>query len=1159
VAVNPLTNKIYVANDGDSSVTVIDGATNATTRITVAVGSNPRAIAVNPVTNKIYVACYKWYSTDGSVTVIDGATNMSTSTVDAWYHPDALAVNTVTNRIYVASLDGSYVTVIDGATNGTATVATGTKPWAVAVNPVTNKIYVANYNSNNVTVIDGATNTTTTVGTGTGPYAVAVNPVSNKIYVANYNSVSNIVTVIDGATNTTTAVTVGQKPCALAVNPVTKTIYVANSGDSSVTVIMEVMGFYTTDTVAVGKNPRSIAVNTLTNKIYVANSHGKNVTVIDGATNATATVAVDSIPIAVAVNPVTNRIYVANDSGNNVTVIDGAAAYDTTIVAAGAFPVVAPVALAVNPVTNKIYVASSGGSNKVSIIEGAYNSVTGAYGVGAIPEALAVNPVTNKIYVANSNSASVTMILGTPDTGRDHKDTAIVAVGFNPNAIAINPATDKIYVANYGSDYITRIDGLTNTTTTMAVGSFPIAIAVVPGMNLVYVVNSGSNSITAFDETYGTKNTVATGSEPCAVAVNPVTGMAYVANYSSANVTVTGGASSTTVAVGTNPQALAVNPVTNKIYVANYGSANVTVINGATNGTTTIAAGLQPWAVTVDPIRNKIFVANYGSNNVTVIDGATNTTTAVATGNHPQAVAVNPVTGRVYVANSGSSNVTEIDNIKSISDTKVWAIVDSLPNHVTHIARPTLAGKGVNRATPKPTTRIEGVMRGLKSLDSPWAWTTIASRAGTDSIGWAMSWGTDSLMRGENFVLCVAMESDAATTNNLGLGTPFAGNLMVYPVYRVNPTPPTLVSPLDLSVGQPLSLTFSWNAVNEATFYVLSVSSDSLFSTFMSGGGTYDTSRVVTGLSVNTTYFWRVEAENTNGRSDWSLVRRFSTVAINTPVLSSPATGAINQPLSPTLSWDTVSTAASYCVQVATDTAFSGLFLQDSTLTDTIKQVSGLANGTTYYWRVRAKNAGGTVSTWSSYRSFTTIGTLPSAVVTVAPADSATIVADSVRLAWNIAAPAVDRYLVEVTTDSAMTNFVVRDSSVTDTTRLVNSLVDHTTYYWRVKAHNAAGWGSYSAETRFVTSFVGVLFGRNALRAFSLTYSSGMLHYTLPEQCFVSIKYYDIRGRMVASYVGRVQGEGSYSLRLPSWGTGAYIQVFTAGEIVRKNRIMVIK
>ena len=56
VTVNPVTNKIYVANDGFvGSVTVIDGASN-TVDATVSAGRGPYSVAVNPVTNKIYVA-----------------------------------------------------------------------------------------------------------------------------------------------------------------------------------------------------------------------------------------------------------------------------------------------------------------------------------------------------------------------------------------------------------------------------------------------------------------------------------------------------------------------------------------------------------------------------------------------------------------------------------------------------------------------------------------------------------------------------------------------------------------------------------------------------------------------------------------------------------------------------------------------------------------------------------------------------------------------------------------------------------------------------------------------------------------------------------------------------------------------------------------------
>ena len=54
IAVNTVTNKIYVGNQTLPYVNVIDGATHEVTRVEI--GGTPGPIVVNPVTNKIYVA-----------------------------------------------------------------------------------------------------------------------------------------------------------------------------------------------------------------------------------------------------------------------------------------------------------------------------------------------------------------------------------------------------------------------------------------------------------------------------------------------------------------------------------------------------------------------------------------------------------------------------------------------------------------------------------------------------------------------------------------------------------------------------------------------------------------------------------------------------------------------------------------------------------------------------------------------------------------------------------------------------------------------------------------------------------------------------------------------------------------------------------------------
>jgi YVTN family beta-propeller protein len=223
-----VTNKIYVANRL-LAVTVIDGNNNTTS--TVAVGDGASSIAVNPVTNKVYVGD----DVSDDLTVIDGSTN-ATTTVSVGSSPFALAINSVTNTIYVAMIDSNTVTVIDGASNTTSTVAAGSGPYVVAVNSVTNKIYVANIFDGTLTVIDGSTNTTSTVATFySGFDAVAVNPVTNKVYVTSITS--NKLIIVDGLSNGTAIEQTGAEPIDVAVNPITNKVYVANRKSNNVTVL----------------------------------------------------------------------------------------------------------------------------------------------------------------------------------------------------------------------------------------------------------------------------------------------------------------------------------------------------------------------------------------------------------------------------------------------------------------------------------------------------------------------------------------------------------------------------------------------------------------------------------------------------------------------------------------------------------------------------------------------------------------------------------------------------------------------------------------------------------------------------------------------------------------------------------------------------------
>ncbi|MEJ5245484.1 MAG: right-handed parallel beta-helix repeat-containing protein [Bacteroidota bacterium] len=95
----------------------------------------------------------------------------------------------------------------------------------------------------------------------------------------------------------------------------------------------------------------------------------------------------------------------------------------------------------------------------------------------------------------------------------------------------------------------------------------------------------------------------------------------------------------------------------------------------------------------------------------------------------------------------------------------------------------------------------------------------------------------------------------------------------------------------------------------------------------------------------------------------------FSVQPLSTPVLVSPANNAVDVLANVTFTWQTVSDALMYRIQVATDVNFTNIV--ESKVVSTNSATIQLGYTTTYYWRVRAINAIN-VSPWSETRSFIT-------------------------------------------------------------------------------------------------------------------------------------------------------------------------------------------
>ncbi|MCJ7601835.1 MAG: endonuclease/exonuclease/phosphatase family protein [Desulfobulbaceae bacterium] len=128
-----------------------------------------------------------------------------------------------------------------------------------------------------------------------------------------------------------------------------------------------------------------------------------------------------------------------------------------------------------------------------------------------------------------------------------------------------------------------------------------------------------------------------------------------------------------------------------------------------------------------------------------------------------------------------------------------------------------------------------------------------------------------------------------------------------------------------------------------------------------------------------------------------------------------------------------------------------------------------LQNGKSYAWYVRAHNALG----WSKWSSERIVYIMPLAKPglpsLIYPSGGSTISSPTPTLKWSgvVACPAVDYYDVQLNTVDGSDGWVFEHIAGT-TYKVPNYyLVSGQTYEWFVRAHNAQGWGAWSARKTF--------------------------------------------------------------------------------------------
>ena len=232
------------------------------------------------------------------------------------------------------------------------------------------------------------------------------------------------------------------------------------------------------------------------------------------------------------------------------------------------------------------------------------------------------------------------------------------------------------------------------------------------------------------------------------------------------------------------------------------------------------------------------------------------------------------------------------------------------------------------------------------------------------------------------------------------------------------------------------------------------------------------TSYTVSGLTNGTLYYFRVAAVNAAGTAayypgmgDAAVSATPATVpAAPSALLAMAANAAV------TLNWtaavnDGGAAITGYMIEHSLMVDFSSPTTATTMNDATSYTVSGLTNGTPYYFRVAAVNAAGT-SAYYPGAGGTAVSATPAPTVPSAPSALTAMAADAaVTLNWTAAASdggaPITGYMLEYDTDMNFPSPTPATTAAAATSHTVSALTNATPYYFRVAAVNSVGTGAY--------------------------------------------------------------------------------------------------
>jgi YVTN family beta-propeller protein len=703
IMVDQATNTAYIANQIDSTISVVDGrncsarrTSQCTPIATISPGPNPTDLILDAAHRTLFATLAGGNS--DSIAVIDISSCNATNTSGCTQIPKQVV------------FPGS--TMFQG---GAAGVPFGLAA-IVDLDQTTHTLYVPDVNDGPVYILDtstcnggtpGCSSPVITAAQGDG---VVVERAHHSVFVVHAVDGTDQIQILDSSTCNST----NQSQCG---TPPTNSFTI---------------DFFPTAPATVDEATHTLYLPVFfPNVLNVIDTSMCNASTTVGCNNG-AQVQVEAGGFAAVFDPQTKTVYVENYLSTSMSVVNGATCNATNHSGCNQKPPVLatgldPAPFGYNPATQTLYVSSQD-TNFAWVLDGSKCNATRTDGctrnvpttpAGNGPSGSDINPSTHSLYVANQSDNTVSVINTSACNQHQlagcNQTWQTTPVGSGPFRVAVNKTTNTVYVAAFDLT-LSVINGATCNATVNSscnqpqpstlIGNFPTDLAIDETTNTIYVANNADDTVSIVDGTHcqgsdtsgcGQSSPTFSASRPQALAFNPANRTLYVANGAGDSVWIidtlhcnnhdtTDCSAKAVVPVDESPVAIGVLFDTHSVFVVHRSKMSVSIFDGATCNATNLGgcptsppqavsfavfpdtlnnslafAYITGRQIVIDQEMHTVFITTFGDTDLVVINGDSclpghlnNCKPKISnprTGGTPDFAAVDPSTQTIYVAN----------------------------------------------------------------------------------------------------------------------------------------------------------------------------------------------------------------------------------------------------------------------------------------------------------------------------------------------------------------------------------------------------------------------------------------------------------------------------------------------------------------------------